>query len=76
MAYRCFSCETVIQSMDDERDLIEFDTEYVLAEVFPGRIDADDSWRKCSRCGVNSKALPASELTVIKHQASSAPAVC
>ena len=29
--------------MADERDLIEFDTEYVLSEVFPDRVDAPNA---------------------------------
>lgn len=57
----------------DERELIEFETPYVMAEVFPGRIDAPDSLRRCSRCGADSKAWPASELTVIKHGVSNQP---
>jgi RNA polymerase subunit RPABC4/transcription elongation factor Spt4 len=57
----------------DERELIEFETPYVLAEVFPSRILAPEDQRKCSQCGVESRPLPASELTVIKHRHSSQP---
>lgn len=59
--------------MADERDLIEFDTEYVLSEVFPERVDARDSWRKCSLCGAASNAWPASELTVVKRRHGNQP---
>ena len=61
------------QGIADERELIEFDTEYVLSEVFPERIDAPDSWRRCSLCGAASKAWPASELTVVKRHHGNQP---
>lgn len=56
------------RNLPDERDWIEFDTTYVLAEVFPDRINAPDHLRRCSVCGIQSQALPASKLTVIKHR--------
>jgi hypothetical protein len=34
--------------VDAERELIEFETPYVLAEVFPGRVDAPAIMRRCS----------------------------
>ena len=60
--------------MMDERQFIEFETPYVLADVLPERIDAPEDMRRCSQCGANSKALPASELTVVKHRHESQPA--
>ena len=58
--------------MVDERDLIEFETEYVVADPFPDRIDRSDLL-KCSACGAESKPLPATEVTVIKHRHGSPP---
>lgn len=58
---------------DDERDLIEFETPYSLAEALPERIAAPDRLRRCSQCGSRSQALPASALTVIKHRVSNQP---
>ena len=57
----------------NEREQIEFETPRVLSEVFPSRILAPEDRRKCSQCGVESRPLPASELTVIKHRHSSQP---
>ena len=57
----------------NEREQIEFETPRVLSEVFPSRILAPEDRRKCSRCGVESRPLPASELTVIKHRHSGQP---
>lgn len=57
----------------DERELIEFETPVILAVAFPERVDAPDRLRRCSQCGSDSRALPASELTVIKHRVSNQP---
>lgn len=57
----------------DERLRIEFEKPYVLAEAFPERVDAAEEWRKCSFCGLQSQALPASELTVIKNRHGTQP---
>ena len=57
----------------DERLRIEFEKPYVLAEAFPERVNAAEKWRKCSLCGLQSQALPASELTVIKHRHGTQP---
>jgi hypothetical protein len=57
----------------DERELIEFDVEYNLAETFPNRINAAESMRKCSLCGTASQAIPAVDLTVIKSQHAAQP---
>jgi RNA polymerase subunit RPABC4/transcription elongation factor Spt4 len=57
----------------DERLLIEFEKPYVLAEAFPGRVNATEERRKCSICGQRSQALPASALTVIKHRHGAQP---
>ena len=59
--------------MADERDLIEFDTEYVLSEVYPDRVDAPNASRGCSRCGAASTAWPASELTVVNRRHGAQP---
>lgn len=50
--------------------MIEFETPYVLAEVFPSRIDAPAELRKCSQCGADAQAWPAWELTVINRHTS------
>lgn len=59
--------------MVDERELIEFETPYVLAEVFPARIGAPAELRRCSQCRLQSQASPASQLTVIKHRHATQP---
>ena len=59
--------------MEDERDLIEFETPRVLSEVFHGRVLAPPELRKCSLCPWDAPAWPASELTVIKHRHASQP---
>lgn len=58
----------------DERDLIEYDTPRTLAEVFPHLIDGPEDRRRCSACGSQAQALPASALTVIKRHHESHPA--
>ena len=57
----------------DERELIEFDIEYNLAETFPDRVNAAESKRKCTICGTASQAIPAADLTVIKSQHAAQP---
>lgn len=57
----------------DERELIDFETPYVLSESFPDRVDAPGELRRCSQCGGSSQPLPASELTVIKHHVGGQP---
>ena len=57
----------------DARELIEFDVEYNLAEVFPDRIHASELMRKCTVCGAASQALPAADLTVIKIRHATQP---
>ncbi len=57
----------------DERELIEFETPYVLAEAFPARIGAAAGQRRCSQCGSQSQASPASQLTVVKHRHATQP---
>lgn len=59
--------------MADERDLIGFDSEYVLSEVYPDRVDAPNAWRGCSLCGAASTAWPASELTVVNRRHGAQP---
>ena len=59
--------------MADERDLIEFDTEDVLSEVYPDRVDAPNASRGCSLCGAASTAWPASELTVVHRRHGAQP---
>ena len=54
--------------MTDERLRIEFEVPYPLGEAFPERRDALPEMRKCSMCGSDSQALPADQLTVIKHR--------
>ena len=57
----------------DDRELIEFDIEYNLAETFPDRVNAAESMRKCTICGTASQAIPAEQLTVIKTHHASQP---
>jgi hypothetical protein len=59
--------------MIDERERIDFETSYVLAEVFPARIEAPAGMRRCSQCGSQSQALSAWKLTVIKHRHDTQP---
>ena len=59
--------------MADERDLIGFDTEYVLSEVYPDRVDAPNASRGCSLCGAASTMWPASELTVVNRRHGAQP---
>ncbi|MCR3719553.1 MULTISPECIES: hypothetical protein [Prauserella salsuginis group] len=58
--------------MGDERDVIDFDTEYVLAEAFPGRVDAPAVYRRCTWC-TDQQPWPAAELTVFKTRVSGDP---
>lgn len=59
--------------MINERELLDFETPYVLAEVFPARVSGPESLRRCSECGSQSQALQASKLTVIKHRLDTQP---
>ena len=58
---------------DDERPSIEFESPQRLDEAFPERKNAPPELRRCSECGANSQARPASELTVIKHRHATQP---
>lgn len=61
-----------IQRMSDERELLEFDQEYVLSDALPHR-GSPDRMATCSVCGADSPAWPSSALTIVKRHHASQP---